>query len=948
MPRRSVEQTIHEHSVEGLTQLIMSRGSHSGSSAQELRLLLVGNIGCGKTLSADTVLGQPSPESHASPRSCRLRQGAFEGRAVTLVEAPRWFWSGGKMEDSVRKETARAMTLLEPGPHCILLLVPVFQFTEMEGRVPAELEEMFGEASLNHTLVLLTCGDYLMGRTVEDYLRSDSGLRQVVDRCGGRYHVINNRQRNDRDQVRELLKKVDIMVQQNGVCPIKTLRDAESEKPVPGGKREVLESYRAQNAERWESAPARGRNQETARSGEDAGDEYSAALQRRRKERRDEVEGRAGVRRESNGLQSAPAPRPEGSTHADEDWRRNRTPSFKLNADGALLSQMSEAKPKKVISTLHHRINSFEEQSPSLSPTSSPRSPPFSSNSPSSSAFADSAFSEPSSPSSSAFAFSPPPLPSPAPPTAASSSPELRLVLLGRSGAGKSATGNKILGREEFDSCAITQECDKKKALVGGRRVAVVDTPDWFNSQNAPDEVRAQISSCVALSSPGPHAFLLCVPLDRPAKLELQALWALDAVFGPEAVRRHTLVLFTCEDRLRESGRAGGSSVEAYVAGQRADLLNLVERCGDRFHVMAAGDGGREGRSVEELLDKVEQMVKEAGGQFYSCPAFQEAESRVRQRQVEIARQRRRAELDRGGSAGQLSPKRRLSHMQTVAEAEEEVREDEIEDTRDEAEMSLRSMDIESLPPIAAGGLQASVLRSVVEKMQCGAEALPRLLAGGSAWARDGAMQVRSSPAWGALSSGALSVQEMVVGSSLWEKVGAGAGHVSKAVGDRVPQVVVDGSAWVGSGAKAVAASPVWGQVGSGAKLVAGTSMRVGAGIGTGAKTVARSPVWGKVGSGAKAGAQMVARSPVWEQAGAAAKRVPRALLVGAVLGLVLGVLLWGVLGGAVGAAVGSAAAEAGRRKYGKKKAAPETKDEAAARTVSDGVDSLAKTLKTE
>lgn len=37
----------------------------------------------------------------------------------------------------------------------------------MEGRVPAELEEMFGRESLNHTLVLLTCGDYLMGRTVE-------------------------------------------------------------------------------------------------------------------------------------------------------------------------------------------------------------------------------------------------------------------------------------------------------------------------------------------------------------------------------------------------------------------------------------------------------------------------------------------------------------------------------------------------------------------------------------------------------------------------------------------------------------------------------------------------------------------------------------------------------------------------------------------------------------
>lgn len=35
------------------------------------------------------------------------------------------------MEESVRKETMRAMTLLAPGPHAILLLVPVNQFTEV-------------------------------------------------------------------------------------------------------------------------------------------------------------------------------------------------------------------------------------------------------------------------------------------------------------------------------------------------------------------------------------------------------------------------------------------------------------------------------------------------------------------------------------------------------------------------------------------------------------------------------------------------------------------------------------------------------------------------------------------------------------------------------------------------------------------------------------------------
>lgn len=105
-------------------------GSYNGSSAPDLRLVLLGNLGCGKTSSADTILGQ-SPIFSTASRTCQLRQGFSEGRNLTLVEAPRWYWSGGKMEASVKSETERAMTLVTPGAHGILLLVPVSQFTEV-------------------------------------------------------------------------------------------------------------------------------------------------------------------------------------------------------------------------------------------------------------------------------------------------------------------------------------------------------------------------------------------------------------------------------------------------------------------------------------------------------------------------------------------------------------------------------------------------------------------------------------------------------------------------------------------------------------------------------------------------------------------------------------------------------------------------------------------------
>lgn len=181
-------------------------------------MVLVGTIDCGKTLTADNLLGQKGSSS-ASSRSCIVRRGVSHSCRLTLVEAPRWYWSGGRLESSVQEETKQALALAAPGPHAFLLLIPVNQFTEMEQRAPRELEEVFGRGVLQHTLVVLTCGDYLLGRTAEEYLAKEvQGLREVIGLCKGRYHVMNNRQPDNREQVKELLAKVSKSVMCMSAC----------------------------------------------------------------------------------------------------------------------------------------------------------------------------------------------------------------------------------------------------------------------------------------------------------------------------------------------------------------------------------------------------------------------------------------------------------------------------------------------------------------------------------------------------------------------------------------------------------------------------------------------------------------------------------------------------------------------------------------------------------
>ncbi|XP_029574029.1 trichohyalin isoform X5 [Salmo trutta] len=213
---------------------------------------------------------------------------------------------------------------------------------------------------------------------------------------------------------------------------------------------------------------------------------------------------------------------------------------------------------------------------------------------------------------------------------------ELRLVLLGRTGAGRSAAGNTILGREEFGAqaspSAVTQRSKRREGDVCGRRLVLVDTPDWFCPGLSLEEMRQDVGLCVRLSAPGPHAFLLVIPVEPSKGEERGVLERIEEVFG-EGFWGHTVILFTHDDGLKEQ------SIEEFLQAGRQDLRQLVEKCGSRYHVLNIKDRAH-GTQVSELLDQVEEMVARNRERFYSSQTYQEAEDQVREMEGKIQRER--------------------------------------------------------------------------------------------------------------------------------------------------------------------------------------------------------------------------------------------------------------------------------------------------------------------